>query len=309
MEVPPELKMDAPAVAAALEQFIRDAVKKLNRAGVVMGLSGGIDSAVTLSLAVRALGKEKLLVLIMPERDTDPQNTRDAIAFARSLGVRYRQISLTHAMRALGIYHLLPLWIIPSRRLRERLVERTVSRYGRTGRQSYLSSPGGRSRALRWMRPGGAYGRAKPRVRMVELYLQAERENRLVLGTDNKTEFMVGLFSRWGDAVSDAAPMAGLFKTQVRQLAEYLGVPRKIIDKAPSPDVLPGITDEEVFGIDYTTLDRILVRLERGAKSDAIAQELTIGEDTVKRVEQMVAAAALIRGAPLEPDLAAMPAA
>lgn len=301
MEAPPELKIDAPAVEAALEAFIRDAVAKLDHSGLILGLSGGIDSAVAAELAVRALGRDQVLALVLPERDTDPQNTRDAIALARSLGIRYLRINLTHVMRALGVYRALPLWIIPFRRLRQGLVERVARRYDKTRSQLYLSSLRGGSRALRWVRPGVAYCRAKPRVRMVELYLQAEMENRLVLGTDNKTEFTVGLFSRWGDAASDAAPLAGLYKTQVRQLAEYLGVPADIIAKAPSPDVLPGLTDEAVLGMDYTTLDRILVRLNRGEKRGSIAHELGLSEDTVKRVEDTVAAALLLRGAPLEP--------
>lgn len=134
-------------------------------------------------------------------------------------------------------------------------------------------------------------------------YYYAEQRNLLVLGTDNRTELTVGFFVKYGDPAADVAPLAWLYKTQVRMLAEYLGVPDDIIARPPSPDVLPGLTDEGAMGIDYPTLDRVLWRLEQGMHIPTIAREVAISAEQVQYVRTLVERARFLHRPPQVPSL------
>lgn len=107
-----------------------------------------------------------------------------------------------------------------------------------------------------------AYYRTKPRIRSILLYFEAEKRNYAVAGCTNKTEYLTGFYTKWGDEVCDIEPIRHLYKTEVFEIAEKLNIPQKIIEKTPSPDIAPGITDEFALGIDYSELDRILFKIE-----------------------------------------------
>jgi len=134
-----------------------------------------------------------------------------------------------------------------------------------------------------WINQAVAYHRVKVRLRMVLLYYYAELENLLVIGTCNKTELSVGFFVKWGDAAADIAPLASLYKTQVRQLATYLDVPEEIIAKPPSAGLWEGQTDEDEMGISYEELDKILAAIESGDTSNC-------DQGALARVRAMMAA-------------------
>lgn len=300
-----ELGIDAPKVASALQQFIRDAVQEFQRDGAIVGLSGGIDSAVVATLAARALGAERVLGLMLPEKDSDPHSARLATRLAQSLGIAYETFNLTPLLARIGVYRLLPLRWIPFRRLREVGVKLYYARLGRAMGETPFSAimVGTQGRQSPWLNEGVAYHRCKVRLRMVLLYYYAEQRNLLVLGTDNRTELAVGFFVKYGDAAADVAPLAGLYKTQVRMLAEYLGVPEDIIARPPSPDVLPGLTDEGAMGIDYPTLDRVLWRLEQGMHVPTIAREVAISAEQVQYVRTLVERARFLHRPPQVPPL------
>ena len=133
------------------------------------------------------------------------------------------------------------------------------------------------------------------------LYSYAEHENRLVVGTANKTELMTGFFVKYGDSAADIMPLLPLYKTQVKQLARFLNIPKKIIDKAPSPDLLPGITDEFALGITYEKLDLILWGLERNMETKEITKT-GVKPETVEYVKELVRRSEHMRGLPLAPD-------
>jgi len=124
---------------------------------------------------------------------------------------------------------------------------------------------------------------------------QAELENLLVVGTCNRTELAVGFFVKHGDAAADVDPLAGLYKTQVRQLAAHLGVPPEIIARPPSPDLLPGLSDEFAIGMDYATLDRVLWQLEQGEEPDTIATTLGLDLAPVHYVQELTRCSAHMR--------------
>ncbi len=127
----------------------------------------------------------------------------------------------------------------------------------------------------------------KARIRMLILYTIANEENRLVCGTSNKSEILVGYFTKYGDGASDFMPLGDLYKTQVRMLAERIGIPENIMRKKPSAALLPGQFDEEELGFEYSLLDRILYGIELGLKNEDIARYLQIDLSIVEKVEEM----------------------
>jgi NAD+ synthase len=300
-----DLSIDPAATTEALTSFILREVNDLQRGGTLIGLSGGIDSAVVAALAVRALGPDRVLGLLLPEHDSDPESRSLARKLARDLGIRHRTVWLTPLLGLAGAYWQVPLWLAPTQRLRAKLVKHYYQRYAETlgeGETPFSTVMVG-TQGLEgpWLNQAVAYHRVKVRFRTVLLHYHAELRNYLLLGTCNKTELAVGFFVKHGDAATDVAPLASLYKTQVRELAAYLRVPPAIIDRPPSPDVLPGLTDEQAMQIDYPTLDRVLWGLERGLAHEDIARELRLSIERVRYVQTLTRRAAFLREAPHEP--------
>ena len=299
-----ELHIEPAAVANELETFIRQAVEDLRREGAIVGLSGGIDSAVTAALAVRTLGPERVLALILPERDSAPESKRFARRQAQGLGIRCQTMGLTKLLLLMGVYRQVPLWLLPTRRLKAKMMRRYYARYtealGEGETPFSVVMVGTRGVSGPWLNQAVAYHRVKVRLRMVLLYYYAELHNLLVLGTDNKTELAVGFFVKHGDAAADANPLALFYKTQVRALAAHLEVPQEIIARPPSPDILPGLTDEGAMQMGYATLDRVLWRLERGMDVEAIALDLGLSQERVRYVQMLTRRAEHLRNSPIQ---------
>lgn len=202
--------MDYEIITDKIVKFIQEKNNGLN--GAVIGLSGGIDSAVVAYLAVKALGKNNLYGLIMPYNVTE--NTGDGIELAETLGINYEVINIK------------PL----------------VETFEKTNHFDKTS----------------VKGNLMARVRMCLLYGIANEKKLFVLGTTNKSEFEVGYFTKHGDGGVDIEPIADLYKTEVWELARYLGISEKIINKKPSAELWANQTDEEELGISYFTLDKVL---------------------------------------------------
>lgn len=279
-------------VILKLENFIRDYTQKLARDGIVLGLSGGLDSAVVAALCVKAVGSNKVLALIMPDNDSQKQHLKDALKFAKKLKIKTKVINITPYLKKLGAYQLFLLnKIFLPKRLKEKLVKKAFTFYQKkTGINPFADSILGfkDKKFAYFLQTGNAYYRIKHRLRMVLLYLWAEKENRLVVGAANKTELKIGFFVKHGcDDAADIMPLLGLYKTQVRQLAKSLKIPQEIINKAPSPDIIPGIVDEEAIGMRYKILDQVLNNLEIGLKTDQIAQKLNLEKQKVEKIKQL----------------------
>lgn len=198
---------------------IRRAVRDSRAAGIVIGLSGGIDSSVAAALCVKAVGRKNVLGLIMPCH-SDPADAADARLLARHLGIRVRHVGLEK------VFDLF-LSILPEGK-------------------------------------GLARSNIKPRLRMITLYYHANKHNYLVCGTGNKSELMVGYFTKYGDGAVDILPIADLYKRDVVALARLLAIPERIITKPPSAGLWKGQTDEGEMGITYAELDDILHRIDKG---------------------------------------------
>ncbi len=288
-----QMKIEPEKFSHSLENFIKEYMEKLEREGVILGLSGGIDSSVVAALCKRAVGSERTLALIMPEKDSKEEHVKDALNFAKELGIEARLIDITPYLKELEVYKLAPLSRIPIlNRLRGTLIKKAYHYYERkTGESPFAASlTGFKDKQLSsYLKTGNAYYRIKHRLRMVLLYLYGEIENRLIVGTANKSEYQIGYFVKHGcDDATDIMPLLNLYKTQVRELARYLNIPSRIIEKPPSPDIIPGIIDEEAIGIPYEKLDLILLALEKGWEIFEITKALEIEEKKVVYVKNLI---------------------
>ncbi|WP_028894641.1 NAD(+) synthase [Syntrophorhabdus aromaticivorans] len=286
--------------AEQLEKLSRFLVEQLNvvfrRKGVVIGLSGGVDSACIATIAVRALGKGKVVGLVLPETEANPISSEYAIKHAQTLGIEYRQIPITSTVDSVVPYKWrdeLIQKLVPEFRpgykynisLPTDLLERDSFSFYRLQVQMPDGEIKKKRLSLDEFRTITAFANIKIRARMLHLYAEADRRNLLVVGTTNRTEFVLGDFCKYGDGGTDIEPLTSLYKNQIYQLAEYLGVIPEIVNRQPSPDTfsLP-VTDQEFFfRIPFDKLDFLLYAWEHEVPADDAANALDISEDAVKR--------------------------
>ena len=213
------------------------------REGVVIGLSGGIDSATVLELVTDALGNEKIVGMIMPDGETE--STTMAAEHAKALNVETEIIDI-------------------------RPIVSTFTR------QTEL------------FENKSEIGNLKARIRMSLLYAKSNQTNRLVVGTSNKSELLIGYYTKWGDGGADLLPIGDLYKTQVYQLAKEMNVPQKIIERKPTAELWEGQTDEREIGMKYSELDKILMGLERKFDDEKIIEKMEVNVEQIKRTKEMI---------------------
>ncbi|RKZ06986.1 NAD(+) synthetase [bacterium] len=275
------LSFDAERETKKIEEFISDFVRGRNVSGIVHGLSGGVDSAVVALLVQRALGTDRQFVLLLPERDSSESGVTDAKAMCERFGIEYKLLNITQPLEHLGTYSSAPSKLAKF----GGGMRFAVKAFPFLSKKGYISNLKGSD--SRQFREFIAFYRIKHRMRMVVIYHEAEKRGMAVASCANRTEFEVGFFVKYGDDSGDIAPIKHLYKTQVFALARYLGVPREIIEKKPSPDLFAQVADEEIMGVGYETVDSILALMAEGLGEDEIAERLSIKSSEVRFVSEM----------------------
>jgi NAD+ synthase len=291
------LKIDPRQELEILSEFIVDQMKAVfRRKGIIVGLSGGIDSACIAAVAVHAVGKEKVVGLVLPESESNPISSEYAIKHAQDMGIEHRQIDITPTVDSVVQYNwrdeflknLIPEYE-PGYRYNITLPTDLLERASFNFYLLQVQMPDGEIKKKRLnmeeFRTVTSFANIKIRSRMLHLYAEAERRNLLVAGTTNRTEFILGDFCKYGDGGTDIEPFTHLYKNQIYQLSEYLEVIPEIIDRQPSPDTfsLPVSDQEFFFRIPFDKLDYLLYAWEHKIPEGDVASVLDISEDAVVR--------------------------
>ena len=291
------LKIDCAKEADRICDFIRNQLLRLKRDGAVIGLSGGIDSALSAALCVKALGKDKVFGLMLPDKESNPQSEEFARKHAQQLGIRAETVPITPMLEAFGTYDKrdsIARSIFPEfnkdYKLKITLPADILNKESLNFFTLTIVDPKGQAKTARL---NNAQAKAiiaatctKHRNRMLVQYYYAEKMNYFVCGTTNKSEALQGLFVKYGDGGVDIEPIAHLYKNQVFQLAEHLGVIREIINRAPCPDTYSApVTDEEwYFRMPYSVLDLLLYAWEHGVDIKQVSSIMNLQEDQINRV-------------------------
>lgn len=240
------LALDPDKASSEIVNFVRDLFRSSGASGIVVGLSGGIDSSVTTTLCVKAVGNEKVTgVLLFEGRMVESVDAQDARELANRLQIRTLEFNIDSVIA--GFTKNFPL-----------------KSKGRV-----------------------AFGNLKARVRMMSLYYVANCENLLVAGTGDKSEDLIGYFTKYGDGGVDFLPIAHLYKSQVKELGRFLGFSDRIVSKPSSPNLWEGHRAADEIPLDYAVLDKALIGLvDLRLKSDEVAEKLGLDPEKIIDVQK-----------------------
>ena len=290
------LKIDCSAATARIETAMRGPLRRFRKKGLVVALSGGVDSSVVAALAVRALGRERVFGLLMPERDSSADTLPLSQRIVRHLGIQSAHEDISAILDATGCY-----------RRRDEAIKTVIADYGR-GWKSKIVLPsvvdGDHYRLFSIVAesPTGERGEAqltlnaylgivaatnfKQRARKMLEYYHADRLNYAVAGTPNRLEYDQGFFVKLGDGAADIKPIAHLYKTQVYALARFLGLPEAICSRPPTTDTysLPQSQEEFYFSLPYDKMDLALYGKSNGYSAAEIAEVMGLTTEQSERV-------------------------
>lgn len=263
-ELPEELSIDTGVARRVIAEFIRAQLAQAGFERALLGLSGGIDSALVAFLVAEAIGADRLLCVLLPYRTSSEASLRDAREVVSRIGCASEVIEISGVVDAY---------------------------FGRDGQVGILGRGGGDASQVR-------RGNFMARARMTILYDRSVTWGGLVVGTGNKTETLIGYTTLFGDSACAFNPIGDLYKSQVRQLAAAVGVPEAVIRKAPSADLWPGQTDEEEADVSYPILDRVLYWMVDRRRSVDEVVDMGFDRELVERIARMVARAEFKRQMP-----------
>ena len=243
---PSVLNLDFSEAEKRITRFIKEYVEKAGLNGIILGLSGGVDSNTIAALSSLSIGGDRVLGLLIPEQETiNQKDISDAMSVAEKFGLKTQVCDITLILES--FYKVIPIFDHSDKLCK---------------------------------------GNIKARTRMILLYYYANKLNRIVCGSSDKSETMMGYFTKWGDVAADISPIMDLYKTQVRRLAEHLGVPTELATKPSTPALWPNQFAETELGIKYDTLDLILYGLEHFMDTQEIAEQLNVDVAVVDKVKK-----------------------
>lgn len=262
------LALDYSFVLEYLSSFLAKVLEESGARGFVVGVSGGVDSATALTLAARSVGAGRILALIMPDPTSTPrEDLEDALSLVGALGCPYRVIDLGSIVEAYA-------------------------------RSLDIREPGEERVPL---------GNLKARARMTLLYYYANKYRYLVLGASDRSEYLIGYFTKYGDGASDVAPLLALYKTQVRAFAREIGVPERVASKPSAPRLWPGHTAEEELGLRYEEIDLVLFsHVDLGIPAGSIPEATGLPPHVVQAVLRLYEGSRHKRSGPLAPNVEAL---
>jgi NAD+ synthase len=294
---PDVLVIDLEKEAERIASQIRDCMKnQLKRRGLVLGLSGGIDSSVTAALAVKALGKERVFGLEMPERHSAEETVSLSRSVIDCLGIESQRIDLSPILEALCFYRKYDdavRMVIPEYGAgwKSKIVTSSIFDHQGFSLWSVIAqSPFGETVTARLpLKPYleiVAATNFKQRTRKMLEYYHADRLNYAVAGTPNRLEYDQGFFVKLGDGAADVKPIAHLYKSQVYAMAEYLGIPDEICKRPPTTDTysMPQGQDEFYFSLPYREMDLCLYGKNHGVEPAAVATAIGLKPEQVQKV-------------------------
>jgi NAD+ synthase len=239
------LELNLSEVEQRIRRFIKEYVENARAQGIVLGLSGGIDSGTIAALSSLSIGGNHVTGLLLPEKETyNSKDIDDAKFVAEKFGLKTQICDITPVLER--FYKTIPIFDQADKLCK---------------------------------------GNIKARTRMIYLYYYANKLNKIVCGSSDKSETMMGYFTKWGDVAADISPIMDLYKTQVRKLAEHVGIPHELAAKPSTPALWPDQLAETELGVRYETLDLILHGLERFMTTEEIAQQLSVQQSLVEKVK------------------------
>lgn len=301
VQIMEELNRDIENLALNIRSFIKSQISSFKKKGVVLGVSGGIDSAVALTLCVQELGKENVYGILLPEKESAPSSRTLGAEICESLGVQYEEVPISPILESLNIYEK-----------KEQIIKRTCPEYDPRIHKTSLVLPDFLNQGLlnvpyiRLIKDGETVAKyrlkandyleliglqgVKQRSRMVIQYMYAEKLNYVVCGTTNKTELVLGQFVKYGDGGVDLEPLADCYKTQIYALGKFLNVNEEIMKRPPSADTWSHYTTDEEFywRMPIHVMDQLLYSQEHHLPLHIIEKNTGLPRDKIEKAQRHI---------------------